>query len=941
MAGFGSLGFPLKIAGNPGVFLAVSVGAQWETRGKNRRQGLGKKGFPQKKVLSLVLCVAMLLSVMVMGTGAAFTDQDEIQNAEAVDMATALGIIDGYEDGSFQPAENIERGEAAKMISAMLNGGRDSVQEITTSHYTDVLSSVDAWANKYIEYCTAETIVSGVGGDRFAPASDVTGTQLAKMLLVSLGYDPVKEGYQDTGAVWALNVNTDALAAGLYAGIETVDMNAPLSRDNAAQMIWNALNANTVIYLTSSTGALQERGDLLGEVYGATVTSGIMTEISNYNRDTGVYTYVIEPADSSGQIIADADDIVVESTVDYSDLFAMNVTVVRDRDGRDALNIWADADNVIVEAVWGDVDNYNVGDTTITIDGTQYRIDNNPNTNNLLRCAFNDYNNGNPGIREQYAFRAIDTDNGGDIDTIVLYPYTVLKVEDVDNDSFTAGAIGADDAKLFVSQNRIPTAGHWVDLAGTRNFVDVQIQGDLEGAEYVMAIPAAHTAQLLDTYVVLDVQTATPSQLSDVDELVTMNDTEYDGALLTNSINTNPESYNVLADISLKHSYNYVSVNDYLFVMDGAGVQAPLNYAVVTDRGNGTTGTTADLYQTDLLLTTGETITVNATSQVDVGNMVTYTVNNAGNYVLTDVDDATYTGNTSIYTAQEAYEAGANLSGDRATSAAALGWGAWDETSVIDGNRDRYGKDRSGDYFLPKDENSTEKYYIDEDAVIFVYYYDAEDGYYDVISGAELAAADLAEENVDIVAPDEPDVCWAFSAIDKQDMVQMGYIAISHDIDEVTYEAYIDGAPTRTMVDDETGDYYVKVNVMLPGGEMKTLESALCENEDDTLIRELYAVGEGGIYSVTLLNDKVVHVGNEISVTALTVTDAYNEKTKTFVAEDSKGTSATYLVTDDTNIYSLLGKPLTAINAGDPVWVVAEAAGADGLRELLTLVYDD
>ena len=33
------------------------------------------KGFPQKKVLSLVLCVAVMLSVMVMGAGAAFSDQ--------------------------------------------------------------------------------------------------------------------------------------------------------------------------------------------------------------------------------------------------------------------------------------------------------------------------------------------------------------------------------------------------------------------------------------------------------------------------------------------------------------------------------------------------------------------------------------------------------------------------------------------------------------------------------------------------------------------------------------------------------------------------------------------------------------------------------------------------------------------------------------------------
>ena len=48
-------------------YRAVSVGTQWESRGKNAWRGLGTKGFAQKKVLSLVLCVAMLLSVMVMG----------------------------------------------------------------------------------------------------------------------------------------------------------------------------------------------------------------------------------------------------------------------------------------------------------------------------------------------------------------------------------------------------------------------------------------------------------------------------------------------------------------------------------------------------------------------------------------------------------------------------------------------------------------------------------------------------------------------------------------------------------------------------------------------------------------------------------------------------------------------------------------------------------
>ena len=42
------------------------------------------KGFPQKKVLSLVLCVAVMLSVMVMGAGAAFSDQDKLGSGQDV-----------------------------------------------------------------------------------------------------------------------------------------------------------------------------------------------------------------------------------------------------------------------------------------------------------------------------------------------------------------------------------------------------------------------------------------------------------------------------------------------------------------------------------------------------------------------------------------------------------------------------------------------------------------------------------------------------------------------------------------------------------------------------------------------------------------------------------------------------------------------------------------
>ena len=208
------------------------------------------KEFPQKKVLSLVLCVAVMLSVMVMGAGAAFSDQDKIENTEAVNMCTALNIIGGYPDGSYKPEGNIKRSEITKMICVALNGGKEpNVSTNTTPTFSDVRGTNAAWAEGYIESCVAQGIISGVGGGRFSPNGNVTGSQLAKMLLVSLGYNANTEGF--VGNAWATNVNVIASQKGLYEGLERMDTSAALTRDNAAQMVWNAMNAYEVEYKTT------------------------------------------------------------------------------------------------------------------------------------------------------------------------------------------------------------------------------------------------------------------------------------------------------------------------------------------------------------------------------------------------------------------------------------------------------------------------------------------------------------------------------------------------------------------------------------------------------------------------------------------------------------------------------------------------------------------
>ena len=645
-----------------------------------------------KKVLSLVLCVAMMLSVMVMGAGAAFTDQDKIVNEEAVDMISALGIVDGYEDDSFQPEKNIERGEAAKMIAVMLNGGKDAVQDTSVSSFNDVLGSADAWANKYIEYGVSKGILAGVGGDRFAPASNVTGTQLAKMLLVSLGYDADKEGYLDDTS-WAVNVNTDAASVGLYAGIESVDMNAALTRDNAAQMIWNALQANTVRY--SILGGLTENRttllqDAFGDDYG--LYNGVMVQVY-YNQDKTEYTYSIADINVdrdgwwngviAGENPLDGADTFV-STADYSDLFAMNVTVLRN--GDDALLIRVNEGGTVVEGVMGDIDFNNANLNTFTVNGQKYRLDNTTNDITRIAVAYNGvddlFTRTTVRALDQYSFRAIDLDGGGDVDLIVYYPYAVLKTDRTLSDSFRANVIEWNDASMVVdndsrywAQDRDliedlglsfgNIAANNATASAVIEYEDVNVNGTVAEEGYVMAVPAEFTATGIDTYTVLDIQSAAATSLNSADRMITLGNTEYDGTLL--------DWINPVSTISLGDTYAYVEVNGYLFIVDGNNIGPVLSeYVVVTKTALAPQGVDKT-WETNILKTDGTTETVDVYVSLndqhygpEVGSLYTYRVDLNGDYELIAVPGGTRTPSSEVtnFDIQQAYKDGATLNKD-------------------------------------------------------------------------------------------------------------------------------------------------------------------------------------------------------------------------------------------------------------------------------------
>ena len=231
-----------------------------------------------KRALSLALAAIMLIGMMVVSASAVsyndLTDKDQIVNKDAVSMLVSLGIIEGKPDGSYAPTENVDRAQMAKMLSVIMNKGVDNsaLYQSVNSGLVDVNTN---WAKGHINYCYTTGIIAGRGNGKFDPSATVTALEAAKMLLVAVGYDPAIEGFE--GADWAINVSVRADEQGIFEGF-TKDLSAPLNRDDAALLIYNALDVEMIQSYTTNNYpiAYSDHRTILADKYGVIKVQGVV-----------------------------------------------------------------------------------------------------------------------------------------------------------------------------------------------------------------------------------------------------------------------------------------------------------------------------------------------------------------------------------------------------------------------------------------------------------------------------------------------------------------------------------------------------------------------------------------------------------------------------------------------------------------------------------------
>ena len=402
--------------------------------------GLNENLCHQKKVLALVLAFACAFTMF---AGAAFTDAADINadNTEAVDLLTTLGIIKGYEDGSFQPDGTVTRAEMAKMIYTIRNDGNDdaSAYENVTTSFTDISGH---WAEGYVKYLQNTGIVAGKSATRFDPDSQVTTGEAMKMALALGGYDEEHAGL--TGINWLNNTVSLATTNGLTDDVASA-ISGGCTRQDAAQILSNALGMTAVRWSAVVEDFVNDSKD--GLAFGGKPISvgekwmDLCTDVGTLvSIDSNNLSIIISSTDEPDSYHDSGKVEFTRINTDYSSLLGQKVKVLfNNGKTNDVIGVYAVPDNNVVVVNQNEI---GVDAGKIVIDGTNYSIDTDgveviidgeQQADNWKAGAFKD---------EQSAdvVTLIDTDDDNKIDAAYIKTVDVQKVTYVSSSQIIAGS---------------------------------------------------------------------------------------------------------------------------------------------------------------------------------------------------------------------------------------------------------------------------------------------------------------------------------------------------------------------------------------------------------------------------------------------------------------------------------------------------------------------
>ena len=188
-----------------------------------------------KKLISTVAAVAMLASTASV-FALDFPDVDESASyANSVEALTALGVVNGDDNGLFNPENTVTRAEFAKMTVEALGEG----DAAASSTYTKFADTKGHWAAGYVEAGVSAGFINGYDEDNFGPDDTVQYAQAVKMLVGALGYDV----YASKQGGWPSGYLSYGSSLDIINGVSVASNETELTRAQCAVLIFNAMKA--------------------------------------------------------------------------------------------------------------------------------------------------------------------------------------------------------------------------------------------------------------------------------------------------------------------------------------------------------------------------------------------------------------------------------------------------------------------------------------------------------------------------------------------------------------------------------------------------------------------------------------------------------------------------------------------------------------------------
>ena len=534
-------------------------------------------------------------------------------------MLTALGVIDGYEDGSFRPDATITRAEAAKMIYIIRTNRSDaSAYNDDATSFTDINNH---WARGYIKYCQSLGVISGKSVTIFDPDATVTTQEAAKMLLVTLGYDANKAGLEGSG--WGQKTTALADENGLLEDV-VCGTTQGMPRQYAAQLIYNAIFAATVQWRDDeyyNANILGNKYPTIGAKYmdltlyeGILYSSGKFSAGIQYNNASGAeeaagaavgdkYIGVAVNTVNQTELATDErDSITLKYDKDLTDLVGETVKVLVGKNNEVYGVSSSSEKNTVIETTTDLVKDWT--SDSVKIDGVKYDIESDFIGKTAINNNFADY------------VKFVDYDNNDDLDLAIVVPVGVAEVTFVGTDSVTLSK----------------TVGNANLKAATQKLADVIAYEDIAKDDYVVFQKDLYTQK--DKLVKADILEGTISGVKATEDEWQIDGSWYkltDGAKSYDGYT--PKSGDAVKAVALG--------SKLYFIEKTSGPASAEDIAMVVTYAG---ATELEKNKAVLLLADGTKVTKEykmASGKIAVGGLFTYTVDNDDVYELTPAANMT------------------------------------------------------------------------------------------------------------------------------------------------------------------------------------------------------------------------------------------------------------------------------------------------------------